>query len=98
MEDIHRTGAKRFSVAVPRRVIFSDTSMLESNRAVLPMVMGTDTHSSSRLLLHKSIIRRNRAGANLHVILGRHTNILTAGPKYLFHIDIIDFIMAQNLS
>ena len=41
------------------------------------MVMGTDTYSSSRLLLHKSIIRRNRAGANLHVILGRHTNILT---------------------
>ena len=77
MEDIHRTGAKRFSVAVPRRVIFSDTSMLESNRAVLPMVMGTDTYSSCRLLLHKSIIRRNRAGANLHVILGRHTNILT---------------------
>ena len=40
------------------------------------MVLGTDTYSSSRLLLYKSIIFRNRTGANLHVISSHYTNML----------------------
>ena len=40
------------------------------------MVLGTDTYSSSRLPLYKSIICRNRTGVNLHVISSRHTNML----------------------
>ena len=58
------------------RVFFSDTLMLESRSAVLLMVLGTDTYSSSRLPLYKSIICRNRTGVNLHVISSRHTNML----------------------